>query len=263
MHDRNHAEQLVVRIHREQLEIRSSEFLDMHLRNRTIIRRHVDAFFRYLPYVKKGNALDWGCRHAVDACLIKDRFRSEVSLFGCDVMDEGYEAFHRSATLEFSFLEHPYKLPYDSDMFDTVIGSGVLEHVPNDLESLKEIRRVLKPGGNLIITFLPNRYSYIEFLCRKMGRSHHDRLYSIRAIRSLLSRSGLVPVCCRYHQVTPTLAGGDSERLGRIRAVNALVRGLYVFNGALERLWPINGVASNIMAVASKDPSGRLYSPPP
>lgn len=47
-------------------------------------------------------------------------------------------------------------MPYESDKFDFVILNEVLEHVPNDRRGLEEIRRVLKPGGKLII-FSPNR----------------------------------------------------------------------------------------------------------
>lgn len=254
MRGKDDIEQLVVRLHRDQLELRPSDFLQMHLTNRTIIKRHVDAFRRYAPYLRGGNILDWGCRHAIDACLIKNHFGAEARLFGCDVMDEGYEVFFQFADLEFSMLDHPNELPYGDDTFDAVVGSGVLEHVPNDVESVREIRRVLKPGGNLIITFLPNRYSYVECLSKVLGRPHHDRLYSMGSVRQLLSQSGLAPVYSAYHQVMPTLAGGASAKIGRIRVINRLVQFLYRFNGFFEELWPTRWAATNIMVVAQKAP---------
>jgi len=42
--------------------------------------------------------------------------------------------------------------PFDPDFFDTVILCDVLEHVNNELQSLNEIFRILRPGGTLIIT---------------------------------------------------------------------------------------------------------------
>ncbi len=42
------------------------------------------------------------------------------------------------------------KMPFQSKMFDLVIGFEVLEHVEEDLEALKEIYRVLKRGGTFI-----------------------------------------------------------------------------------------------------------------
>jgi SAM-dependent methyltransferase len=44
------------------------------------------------------------------------------------------------------------RLPFAGDVFDTVASTEVLEHVPDPLLALREMRRVLKPGGFLILT---------------------------------------------------------------------------------------------------------------
>ncbi len=46
-------------------------------------------------------------------------------------------------------------LPFESATFDFIIANHVLEHVPNWFESLKELARVLKPGGRLEIWIPP------------------------------------------------------------------------------------------------------------
>lgn len=43
-------------------------------------------------------------------------------------------------------------LPFPENDFDTVTSTEVLEHVPDPLLALKEMRRVLKPGGCLILS---------------------------------------------------------------------------------------------------------------
>lgn len=48
-----------------------------------------------------------------------------------------------------------YKLPYENNSFDLIICSEVLEHLKDDKKALKELHRVLKPNGKLIIT-VPN-----------------------------------------------------------------------------------------------------------
>ena len=43
-------------------------------------------------------------------------------------------------------------IPVSDNNFDSVMCIEVIEHVPNPLEAIKEIHRVLKKGGNLILT---------------------------------------------------------------------------------------------------------------
>lgn len=44
-------------------------------------------------------------------------------------------------------------LPFENDTFDCVCSMGVLHHVPDTERAVKEILRVLKPGGRLIVMF--------------------------------------------------------------------------------------------------------------
>jgi SAM-dependent methyltransferase len=48
-----------------------------------------------------------------------------------------------------------YTLPYASNTFDAAILSEILEHIEADADALREIHRVLKPGGAVAIT-VPN-----------------------------------------------------------------------------------------------------------
>ena len=43
-------------------------------------------------------------------------------------------------------------LPLDNESFDTVVSTELLEHVPDPLRALREMHRVLKPGGYLILS---------------------------------------------------------------------------------------------------------------
>ena len=42
-------------------------------------------------------------------------------------------------------------IPYRSSVFDLVICNHVLEHIPDDLGAMRELRRVMKPGGKAIL----------------------------------------------------------------------------------------------------------------
>ncbi len=68
-----------------------------------------------------------------------------------------------------------------------------------DYESLKELHRVLKPGGVLVISYLPNRWSVAEWLRRNVTRTDfHYRLYGRSEVRRLLLHSGFQVLNSRY-----------------------------------------------------------------
>jgi ubiquinone/menaquinone biosynthesis C-methylase UbiE len=53
------------------------------------------------------------------------------------------------------------KLPFDSNEFDVVYSNGVIHHTPNTAGAIKEILRVLKPGGKAIImVYAENSWHY-------------------------------------------------------------------------------------------------------
>jgi SAM-dependent methyltransferase len=166
------------------------------------IANQIRTFHWYRDYLPSaGNVLDWGCNHAPDCCLLRAWFGNLLGLYSCDLIDQHcYEVFHRFAASSYAQLEDPVLLPYPSNFFDAVIGSGVLEHVAMDYESLKELYRVLKPGGALIISYLPNWLSYKEFVRRVVQkRDFHRRLYGKGEATQLLKRCGFYPISVRYH----------------------------------------------------------------
>lgn len=82
-------------------------------------------------------------------------------------------------------------LPFSNETFDAVVGFGVLEHVPYDYESLKELNRVLTDQGLLFVMNLPSATSYINHYWHAKKVFYHDRLYGKREVKQLLKRSGL------------------------------------------------------------------------
>ncbi len=43
------------------------------------------------------------------------------------------------------------EIPFEDDTFDLILCNHVLEHVPTDDVAMKELTRVLKPGGTAIL----------------------------------------------------------------------------------------------------------------
>ncbi len=64
---------------------------------------------------------------------------------GVDVYDWGYGTV---------VVEDTSQLPFESYSFDTITCVASLNHIPNRQDVLLEIKRLLKPGGKLIITMI-------------------------------------------------------------------------------------------------------------
>lgn len=242
---------LLEELYKSYLQSTNDVYLRDHSSNNAVIRRQIDAFRKYRHFVfPKARILDWGCRHAIDSCLLRNNFGNEIELYACDVNSRHYDVFFDFAKLRYTNLDHPYMLPYKDNYFDVVIGSGVLEHVPDESASLRELYRILKPDGFFIITFLPNAFSYTELLNKCLGNFHHVRKYRVHELKQKLLQHGFLPILIGYHQVTPTLSSGMS--LAHYAAARKLVELLYNLNNCMERLWPVNLLAANIISISKK-----------
>ncbi len=86
------------------------------------------------------------------------RYVSQCRLIGADLdWEVMLKARHNVGHLPGMMLNHAniYALPYPANRFDGVILSEVLEHLDDDVAALREVYRVLKPGGVVAIT-VPN-----------------------------------------------------------------------------------------------------------
>jgi len=190
-------QKMLVDLYQQQLDVYPDNGYLLEHAQPDHIRNQIMTFAWYFPYVwGKGTILDWGCRHAPDSCLIRACFGDHVEIHGYDLCAPNeFAVFHERAGLRFTSLDHPVRMPFADEMFDAVIASGVLEHVAMDYESLKELYRVLKPDGMLIVSSLPNRWSWEEWVRRVLrGRGYHQRRYGMRELRFMLQRTGFVPL---------------------------------------------------------------------
>lgn len=94
--------------------------------------------------------LDVGCGSGYSSALIMDEFRP-AELFAFDALPEEIElARHRGITAKV-FVGNVLDIMLPSKKFDAVFAFDILHHVPEWRRALKEINRVLKNGGSLLL----------------------------------------------------------------------------------------------------------------
>jgi SAM-dependent methyltransferase len=140
-------------------------------RNQKIIR---DAEWAdILPYLKKGNFLDVGCGAGYAMQMAKNE---GCTVYGIDPDPGGHgvgregSGYKVDAKVIQGFAE---QIGFDSKMFDTVYSSHVLEHVNSETKSLKEMARVLKDDGTLIIGMPTNHIIKMGWVAQLLFTTHH------------------------------------------------------------------------------------------
>lgn len=224
-------------------------------RHHTFLKNSVHATYqrqsRFLRRVATGHfgreeglrVLDWGCGKGQNAFLMKQQ---GFEVTACDVQTDllGVECPLLEG-IDLVPLNDPVKLPFETASFDVVTSFGVLEHVPQDLASMKEIKRILKPNGLFYITFLPYPFSWTQALTRMRSsyewRDYHDRFYFQRTLQGLAPKAGFSIAGLWFAQLFPK---------------NSVPRALDPVLEPLDRMLcntPLRYLATNLEAVLVAD----------
>lgn len=91
-----------------------------------------------------GDILDFGCGSKPYESL----FRNASSYTGVDIEVSGHS--HKDSKVDLYY--DGKTLPFPDEHFDAIVSFEVFEHVFNIDEAMSELRRVLKPGGQILIT---------------------------------------------------------------------------------------------------------------
>ncbi len=175
-----------------------------------LIRSSLLQSFRELVPRLHGRLLDFGCGSKPYQSL----FNVEEYV-GVDFMGEG-ETYSKEKVDVFYDGKH---LPFPNQSFDSIFTSEVFEHIFNLPDILKELNRVLRPGGKILISCpfvfgeheVPNDYArYTSFAVKHMletagfsileqqkSGTHTDAIMQLRIVywdKYILSKLNRIPV---------------------------------------------------------------------
>jgi SAM-dependent methyltransferase len=181
--------------------------------------------------------LDVGCGTGANLEMLAQFGETE----GVDVSEDAL-AFCRARGLDQVKLGAAEQLPYADASFDLVTALDVVEHLDDDLGGLREMRRVLRPGGRALL-FVP---AFMWLWGVQDDVSHHRRRYTLPQLKERVERAGFAVERATYANLTffaPILAGRLLMRATGARPASENNINVSALNGLLghifgaERFW--------------------------
>jgi len=142
--------------------------------------KNLKSFSKLKPNKK---ILEVGCGQGIGEKIITKNFHPS-EYYGIDLDEKMIKrAQKRKSSKRFFQTADVTNLPFDDASFDAVFDFGIIHHVPNWKDSLKEIKRVLKPGGEFLFEELSSdtwEYGLGKFL-KEILDHPYEEMFSEKA----------------------------------------------------------------------------------
>jgi SAM-dependent methyltransferase len=148
-----------------------------------IIRRGLFRGIMQYKHYMKGKLLDFGCgsKPYINLFQVSEYIGTDIAVSGHDHHNEHIDVYYDGKTL-----------PFDENTFDSILCSEVFEHLFNLEDILKELYRVLKPGGYMLVT--------VPFVWDEHEVPYDFGRYSSFGIKHLMEKHGFKMEA--YHKST-------------------------------------------------------------
>jgi Methylase involved in ubiquinone/menaquinone biosynthesis len=176
---------------------------------------------------RRPRILDVGCGTGANLLMLSNYGDAE----GVDVSEDAL-AFCRERGLDKVRLGAAEELPYEDGAFDLVTAFDVVEHIDDDLAGLREMRRVLRPGGRVLL-FVP---TFMFLWGLQDDVSNHRRRYRLPELQRVLEQAGFEIERTTYANITffiPILLMRQLMRLTGVKADSENNINVSALNGVL------------------------------
>jgi SAM-dependent methyltransferase len=175
---------------------------------------HIATYRFAEPHTRGKRVLDFGCGSGYGSAQIAE---TAARVTGVDVAQDAVDyarAHFVRDNLSYECIVPDATLPFADASFDTVLSFQVLEHIVDPTVYLSEIRRVLAPGGRLVLA-TPDRSTRLLPLQRPWNRWHvHE--YGDTELQRLLARH-FAHVEVMGMTATPALLDIELRRCRRVK----------------------------------------------
>jgi SAM-dependent methyltransferase len=161
---------------------------------------------------RRPRILDVGCGTGANLLMLSEYGDAE----GVDISTDAL-AFCRERGLDQVKVGAGEELPYDDATFDLVTALDVVEHMDDDLAGLREMRRVLRPGGRVLL-FVP---TFMFLWGVQDDVSNHRRRYRLPELRRVLEQAGFEVERTTYANITFFLPILLVRKLMRVTGIKA------------------------------------------
>lgn len=188
------------------MKLNKIEFWTMNNRLRAFIQDKIEIKrLRKLSTLPKNKViLEIGCGNGVGTKLIKKHFApKKIHAIDLDAkMITLAKQKNQNSSNTFQVADATL-LPFKDNSFDAIVDFGVIHHIPNWKDALKEMKRVLKPNGELIIEDLSiDTFSTIIGRFLKLILKHpYDDMYTQKEFVDALKDIGFTIPQIKYYNL--------------------------------------------------------------
>jgi SAM-dependent methyltransferase len=197
---------------------------------RRIIQSLVEKICRTLNKTNP-RILDVGCGTGANLKMLAACGRAE----GVDISPQAVE-FCRERGLDSVKLGAAEQLPYEDGSFDVVTALDVVEHLDDDVAGLREMRRVLRPDGRVLL-FVP---AFMFLWGVQDDVSNHRRRYTLPSLLKAVEAAGFSIEWSSYANISfflPVLLVRSVMRWLGLRAATEYGINLPLMNGPFSSLF--------------------------
>lgn len=151
----------------------------------------ITSTMNFIDFSEGAKILDIGCNVGTWAKNIAEHGKGKVTVYSIDIVEDFIKIakeFNSDENINYCYLDL-LNNDFPDDYFDQAIFLETIEHVENPVGFLKEIYRILKPGGSLIIS-TPNSLAIFRAVKNILFMDSVKRVNLFKAIETEKRNTG-------------------------------------------------------------------------